>query len=248
VGGPAPGPAFSRLGAAATKAAQATPAPTASDAPRRQQRFVSNPPPAGVDPLSLATDRSTCDGAAQAAAKPLYDALHAYVAAYEHGTALPAVANMTVTPHKTPAGSAVSYYLELRPNFPRPTGAPQRPGPGGFAGPRGGFGPPGEPGGPNAGPPGPAGEIVARSSAPQSTPQNDAARRAFLNSPAVQAFRSFIGCAYVTILSANDAKAKGIDVTASRRGLIYVPGIGVAFVQPAQLPQGGGSLRQQAPR
>jgi hypothetical protein len=75
------------------------------------------------------------------------------------------------------------------------------------------------------------------------TPQQQAARRNFENSPEFKAFRGFIGCAYVTILSQTDAKAKGIVLEGGRPGLIYVPGIGMTFVQALELPQGGGSLR-----
>ena len=67
---------------------------------------------------------------------------------------------------------------------------------------------------------------------PQRTPQQEAARRAFQNSPELKAFRGFVGCAYITILSEADAKAKGIVLEGGRPGLIYVPGIGLAFVQP----------------
>jgi hypothetical protein len=75
------------------------------------------------------------------------------------------------------------------------------------------------------------------------SPEQQAARQAFQNSPAVKAFRAFVGCAYVTILKADDAKAKGIVLTSGRPGLLYVPGIGLTFVEPPELPQGGGSLR-----
>ncbi|MBD5606838.1 MAG: hypothetical protein IAI48_17370, partial [Candidatus Eremiobacteraeota bacterium] len=75
------------------------------------------------------------------------------------------------------------------------------------------------------------------------TPEQQAARRAFANSPQLKAFRGFVGCAYVTILSQADAKAKGIVPDGGRPGLIYVPGIGLVFVEEARLPQGGGSLK-----
>jgi hypothetical protein len=257
IGGPAPGPAFSRLTHGAQVAAlQATPSPNASQAPRRQ-RFTSNPPPPGVDPLSMASARASCDADAQSAAKPVYDALRAYVTAYEAHTTLPTVPNMTIVAHKVTADPTVSYYLELRPDLPRPPGSGQNGnGPGGGFGRRGGFGggppggvPPGggTGGGPPGGPGGPGGDVTAQSApAPERSPQDEAARRAFLDSPAIKAFRGFIGCAYVTILSTGDAKAKGIETEGARFGLIYVPNVGIAFVQPQQLPQGGGSLRRDA--
>jgi hypothetical protein len=86
--------------------------------------------------------------------------------------------------------------------------------------------------------------VTAQSQAPpERTAQQEAARRAFENSPAVKAYRDFIGCAYMTLLSETDAAAKGIVVQSGRPGLIYVPGVGLAFVQPRALPQGGGSLK-----
>jgi hypothetical protein len=86
--------------------------------------------------------------------------------------------------------------------------------------------------------------VTANSSAPATpTPEQQAARRNFQNSPAVKAYRAFVGCAYITILPQAEAKAKGIVLDGGRSGLIYVPGIGVTFVQETQLPQGGGSVK-----
>jgi hypothetical protein len=260
IGGPAPGPAFRQFSRA--RVAQATPAPEpeASGAPRRQPRFTSNPPPPGTDPLALATSRQTCDATVQPDAKPIFDGLHAYVAAYEAGTKTPDVPGLTLVAHKTAAGSAVPYYLELRPNFPRPPGGGAGGGAGGgrrSAGGGGGFpgggppggGPPGEgpggvgPGGPPGGGP-PGGDVTAGSETrTEPTPEQQAARRAFANSPQVKAFRAFVGCAYVTILTQSEAKAKGIVLEGGRPGLLYVPTIGIVFVSEPQLPQGGGSLK-----
>jgi hypothetical protein len=241
IGGPAPGPAFRPLGRAASVGAQPSPSPASSQSPRRAQRLVSNPPPPGTDPLSLATARDTCNADAQTAAKPMYDGLRAYVSAYEGGAKLPSVPNLTVTAQKTNADPEVGYYLELRANFPRPPGAPQGPGGPGFS--RGSSGPGGD-GGP---PPGAAGpDVVGRSAPNDGSGQSDAARRTFQNSPGVKAYRAFIGCAYVTILPAADAKAKGLAPEAGRPVLFYVPKTGLVFVRPAELPQGGGSLKQPA--
>jgi hypothetical protein len=266
LGGPAPGPAFRQFERArVAQAPSPTPEPTGSNAPRRNQRFTSNPPPPGTDPLSLASARPTCDATAQPLAQPVFDSLRAYVAAYEKGEKPPAVTGFTLTPYKTPAGSAVAYYLEVRPDFPRPPGAAQSgtggagrgAGRGGFGG--GGFGggggaapgegppgggPPGGPGGEGA-PGAPGGDVTANSGSGNApTPQQIAARRNFENSPAVKAYRSFVGCAYVTILTQADAKAKGIVLEGGRAGLIYVPGTGITFVQALELPQGGGSLKR----
>ena len=127
---------------------------------------------------------------------------------------------------------------------------PRARGAGGASGP--GSGPPGVPGGgfPGAeGAPG-GGEVVAQPN--PANPQagqadNTAARRAFqayANSPEVRAYRGFTGCTYITMLSASDAKAKGIVPDNGRPGMYYVPATGLVFVQALQLPQGGGSLKQ----
>jgi len=270
IGGPAPGPSFRQFQRGSSRLAQA-PAPEASPsaAPVRFGRFQSNPPPPGTDPLSLATARETCDADAQTQAKPLYDGLRAYVAAYEKGAKPTDVAAVTIVPHKTAAGSSVAYFLEVRPHFARPPGGGPGGGgggesrrgeggpPGGFGGgPPGGFGggPGGGPeggGGPGGGGPGgppvQSGEVTAQS-APEGnrSPEAEAARRSFQNSPEFKAYRSFIGCAYVTVLSQADATAKGIVLEGGRPGLLYVPGIGLTFVQPRELPQGGGSLKAGA--
>ena len=246
VGGPAPGPAFGRFARGSqVAAAQAAPSPGPSATPRGGfARFTSNPPPPGVDPLSEATARESCPADAQASAKPVYDGLHAYVAAYESGAKLPDVPSLKITPHKTTVAGVAGYYLELRPDLPRPPGAGAPPPgmgpPPGMAAPGMGPGGGGPPGG---GPPG--GDVVARSS-PETdrTPQEEAARRAFASSPAVKQFRAFVGCAYITLLSQSDAQARGVALQGGGRfGLIYLPGAGIAFVRPPELPQGGGSVR-----
>jgi hypothetical protein len=256
IGGAAPGPSFRQFQRASRVASQPTPAPSPSANPRRTGRFTSNPPPPGTDPLALATARDTCDEAAQTDAKALYDALHAYVAAYERGEKPLDVPHLTIVAHKTAATASVPYFLELRPNLPRPPGGLQNGaggqgdisgsgrrgaganGPGGGA--RGGV----AGGMPGAEAPAEGGEIVAQSVPQQArTPEQETARRNFQNSPELKAYRSFVGCAYVTLLGEADAQAKGIDVAGGRPGLIYVPGIGIAYVQARQLPQGGGSLK-----
>jgi hypothetical protein len=89
--------------------------------------------------------------------------------------------------------------------------------------------------------------VTAQSGGGQAlTPEQQAARRAFQNSPELKAYRGFIGCAYVTILSNDDAKAKGVVLDGGRPGLMYIPGTGITFVQARELPQGGGSLKSGA--
>lgn len=235
LGGPRPGPAFASVANAARAAAAAVPAPGPSGSPGpRGGCFVPAPPLQGTDPLSLATARPSCDATAQAEAKPVFDGIRAYVAAYDAKTKRPDVPNVQITPHTANADGSLPYYLELRPNIPRPAGlrapggAPRRMG--GIGGPRG------EGEGPAAAPP--------AGTPPDGGSPADAQRTAFRNSPAARAFRGFAGCAYITVLSSADAKAKGIVPAAGGRpGLYYLPGTGFVFVRPPELPQGGGSLK-----
>ncbi len=59
----------------------------------------------------------------------------------------------------------------------------------------------------------------------------------------MKAYRAFVGCAYITVLSQAEAKAKGVVIEGGRPGLIYVPTTGLTFVQALQLPPGGGSVK-----
>ncbi len=229
LGGPAPSPSFRQFQHGSRVAQVPAPTPSPSAGPRRFGRFTSNPPPPGTDPLALATARETCGADARSEAKPVYDGLRAYVTAYEKGEPTADVPDLTIVAHKTAAGAAVPYFLELRPHLPRPPGGGQEFGAGG--GRRGGA------------PPIEGGEVTAESAPPPQQPPPDAARRTFQNSPEFKAYRSFVGCAYVTLLSEADAAAKGIALQGGRPGLLYVPGIGLAFVSERELPQGGGSLK-----
>jgi len=182
--------------------------------------------------------------------------LGAAAAAYAGGSALPAVTGVNVTPHGDPKGA---WYFALGPNiprdlFPRPqnSAAGARPpgGPGGPGG-QGGFG------GPGAAPPAfrPQVNVVP----------NSAPRPAFTPSPAliaaIQPFRALISCAYATVLSPDDAKARGFDIPApgvrppapapsaspGPRGggfVDYAPAPGIFVVRPPDLGTGGGSVNQ----
>lgn len=260
LGGPRPGPAIASVKNIAQARPEPTPNPSAS--PGRGNRFAAVPPPPGIDPLSLATSRPECDAAAQTVVKPLSDELRAYIAAYEAKTKLPDVTAFTIAPHTASVDPTVPYYLELRPQ--RPQGADNRNGAatngndvprsrsGGFgggvgaggAGPEGGGPPPGEGGpgggGPGGGPGGPGGGEAGGGAAP-----TEAQRAAFRNSPQAVAFRAFTSCAYITVYTASQAKAKGIEPQGGRPGLFYVPKVGLTFVRPPELPQGGGSLKQR---
>jgi hypothetical protein len=262
VGGPRPASPLGAIAQASQRSAQL--------AQQQQQNIFRNigtplPPPPGADPLGLATARTSCDADAQKAAKPVLDELRGFVTAYEAKATLPALDSFDVTPHATTLDPTIPYYLELRPklafgpqagNAPRP-GGPGGGGPGSF----GGEGRGGEGGGPGGGGP----IIVQSQGAPQIT---DAQRQAFLNSPGFRAFRGVLGCAFVTIMTTPDAKAKGIVSTprqpqtpqaqgsappaqgqpnrtaAGGGGLFYVPGVGIVSVRPPELPQGGGSVKQ----
>jgi hypothetical protein len=257
IGGPKPGPAIASVSSRAVAQAPAPgPVPSGSPAPGGLGRLQAVPPPAGVDPLSLATTRTECDADAQAAAAPTLGALRAYVTAYEAKQTLPSVANFTIVPHPATAIASIPYYLELRPNLFGPggtTGTGGAAGASGASGRRGGFGGeggPGEGGGPGGpggpGPGGPGGGGFGGPPSDQNGGQGaptQAQRDAFRNSPAFKAFRGFTACTYVTVLSSSDAKAKGIDTSSGRPRLLYVPTIGFVFVRPPELPQGGGSLK-----
>jgi hypothetical protein len=258
VGGPKPGPAIasvsSRAVAQATPAPEPEPNPSGSPGARRGGglgRLVAVPPPPGTDPLALATTRDTCTADAATAAAPFFGAIRAYVTAYEAKQRTVDVPGLTIVAHPTSVDPKVPYYLELRPQFARPPGTPagtdvggRRRGGGGFGAPGGG-GPPGE-GGPGGGGPGGGGPGGPEGGGPPSDAQSGgggAPNPQRSPSPAQLAFRGFIGCSYVSVLSSTDAKAKGIDVSSGRPRLLYVPGIGFVFVRAPELPQGGGSLK-----
>ncbi len=196
--------------------------------------FRRNVLPQGGDPFALATDNPLCNAEAQEIAKPLLDGLRAYVAAYENKQKLPPTGEYTVIAHTTAAGSAVPYWLEIRPQLP-----------------------------PGAGPPGgarrspQASQNVAIAGAPEITPSPSAslppqspepqpsgspgARR---RGEGPERFRAIFACEYIATLTPDQAKAKGID-TNGRVFMGYAPGVGIFGVQPRQLPQGGGSVRDQ---
>jgi hypothetical protein len=264
LGAPPPLSSIARANPLAQQTAAPAPVPAGSSAPGRGLRLQSVPPPPGVDPLSLATSRDSCSADAQTDATPLFDALKSYVTAYEAKTTLPDVAQFEIVAHPASRDASVPYYLELRPKLPGGASAGNRGGtpgfgfpggggrrnegsPGGAGGPGGVGGPPpgaGGPGGPEGGPPpesapGAASENTAGGAGGANAQQ----RAALRNSPQARAFRAFLGCSYVTALSNDDAKAKGIETQSGRPGFFYVPKLGLVFVRPLELPQGGGSLK-----
>jgi hypothetical protein len=222
-------------------------APGAGAAATPPIRFQPVPPPPGTDPLSLATTRESCPADAQNAARPLLEALRAYVTAYEGQQPLPEIEAFKVVPHALPAGTGpLPYYLELQPKAPASgeaapaspragagDGAPAPEGPGG---PPGAGGPP-----PGAGPGGPGlfGTPGGRVSGGSGAGASGGAPP-----PQVRRLGGLMRCAYVTALSQDEAKAKGIEPAANGRpGLYYAPTIGIVVVRPKELPSGGGSLK-----
>jgi len=263
VGGAPPRASFNPLSRAASgsqvaqASAGASPGPGGAapggpgGGPGIPQRFLPVAPPPGTDPLSLATSRASCDADSQAQAKPALDALRAYISAYEaKKTPLPAVAVFEIVPHAASADPTVPYYLELHPKIAPPGGfsgggqsgggsAPPGVGPGGPGG-----GPPGGPGGPG-GPPGGFGGPPPEGGGQSGGSEPTAAQRAaFFNSPNIKTLRGMVACQYLTVFSSSEAKAKGIVTQGGRAGLFYVPNVGLVFVRPPELPQGGGSLKQ----
>ena len=83
----------------------------------------------------------------------------------------------------------------------------------------------------------------------QPNPQAQQRNRQLQANPLVQTFRAFLGCSYLTALSTDDAKAKGIVPTARRgkrsRHVLGRAGDGALLVRPAaaaggrRKPQGG---------
>lgn len=186
--------------------------------------FRRNVLPAGGDPFSLATDNPLCNAAAQEIAKPLLDGLRAYVTAYENKAPLPPAGEYTVIAHMTAAGSAVPYWLEIRPQLP----------------------PGGPPNGARPFPQRGSSQNVAINGAPEISPRPEPSGSAGprRRGEGPERFRAIFACEYIALLTPDQAKAKGID-TNGRVFMGYAPGIGIFGVQPRQLPQGGGSVRDQ---
>ena len=173
-------------------------------------RLTFIPPPPGVDPLSVAASRTECTADLKPEAQKVLAAIGAAATAYAAGQPVPAVEGITVTPHGDPKGT---WYLGLGANIPqsvidklRAARPPDAAG-GAGRGPRAG-GPGGEPG---AGPPGGFQERVAAAS-----PDSQQRQQQFTPPPeliaALLPLRSVASCAYGTVLTTNEAKAKGYDV------------------------------------
>lgn len=223
-----------------------------------QLHFVAPPP--GTDPLSVATTRSECTADLQPIAQKVLAQLGVFAQAYAAGVKpLPTVDGINVTPHGEPPGP---WYLGLGPEIPR--GAFRRPnGPPGGGGGR--FG--GGPGGPGGPPPAFQSQVEVGPNTGPSQP-----RPQFTPSPeliaALQPFRALVSCSYGSVLTPDDAHARGFDVpTPGTRpspapsrspgapppgprggGFIdYAPSPGIFVVRPPELGPGGGSVAQPSP-
>jgi hypothetical protein len=196
-------------------------------------QFVAPPP--GVDPLSVATTRTECTADLKPEAQKVLAQIGVAAAAYGAGqTTLPAVEGLTVTPHGDPKGT---WYLGFSPSIPQsvldkmraarpPDTAGPRP-----AGPRGG-----EPGGP---PDGFQDRVTA------SSPNSTDSRQQFTPPPELLAallpLRAVSACAYGTVLTTTEAKAKGYEVEA---GVQAAPRPSPApSASPAASPRPGESPR-----
>lgn len=236
IGGPRPPASLSPASLIPAASKTVAGSPSSGGGPRGLQ-IRPVPPPAGVDPLSVAADRESCTADARKVAEPLLDALKRYVAAYEAKSTVTDIESVTVTSHPIVAG-ALPYYLELRPKFAGAAGASA-----GSRGPSGspggsGFGGRGE-GNPGEGPFQPPAGVPPSGARPAGGPSQGGQPP-----PQFRTFAGFLGCAYVTAMSADEAKAKGIELQQGRPGLFYAPSIGIVAVRPPELPQGGGSVKR----
>lgn len=232
-----------------------------------QMHFVA--PPDANSTLALATSRTECTADLQPLAQTALTQLGAAAAAYAAGTSpLPDVTGVSVTPHGDPKGA---WYFALGPEIPREVfqrAAGGNRGPGGPGGPGGGR----FRGGPGGGPAAP-GFQPQISVGPNQGPAQP--RPAFTASPeliaAVKPFRALVSCAYASVLTPDDAKARGFDIQppgtpqarpspppspapgqspqprGNPRGagfVDYAPSPGLFVVRVPDLGTGGGSVKQ----
>ncbi len=211
--GSRPGAGFSR-GAAGARGTQ-TAAAGASPQPRGGLgfgRLTFVPPPPGTDPLSVAASRTECTAELKPEAQKVLAQLGVAVAAYGAGQPLPSVEGLTLTPHGDPKAA---WYVALGPNIPQSVldkmraQAQANGGGTGGARRRGAGGEPGGPGGPG-GPPVFQDQVTAASGESQ--------QRTFTPPPelaaALEPLRAVVSCAYGTVLTTTEAKAKGFDIEA----------------------------------
>ena len=250
--GARPGAGFSRpsrSAQAATAAAQTAQLQRGGGLGFGQLKFI--PPPAGTDPLSVATVRPECTSTLQVPAQKVLAQLKTAADAYAAGEPLPEVDGITITPRGDPKGT---WWFGLGPKIPEGVlrggqqngggnGGGQR---GGRGGGRSGAGGAGGPGGP---PPGFQPEVNV---APN---PNESPRPQFSPSPeliaALEPLRALASCAYGTVLTPAEAKAKGYDVAAAAQAVAATspaPGASGAPAtapspEPSTSPRPGGGRR-----
>jgi hypothetical protein len=241
--------------AAASSAAALAGQGTAQQRARGLGAFQPYPPPDGVDPLSVADKRDSCKPEDATIAAPVLAELKAAVEAYKAGKPIPEMEGLRLIPHG--AATSPMLYFEVTANVPQQPGQNGQAGANGARGGRGGgggFGGGGAPGGPG-GPGGAPGEgqpppIVPNGPItvdPRPRPTGSPGPRPTQNPVTVAAFQKFratISCAYFSVLTQDDAKAKGFAEFRGRASLAYAPGIGLFAVRPPELGTGGGSLKK----
>ena len=220
------------FGSAATAAVSDAPPGAAGTASGNQVRgrFRFVPPPAGVDPLTLAIMREECTTEFKAVATSLLAAIRADAAAYGAGQPIPPTADFTVTGHGDP--KVVGWYLELRPQFLGGGGRFGNQSPGGTAPP-----PSGVLRGEREG----GGSLIVRQAPAAGQQPSPGATRSPEVQKRINTIRSFASCSYITALKHEDAVAKGF--TYAQPGFGYAPGLGLFFAQPPALGTGGGSVK-----
>ena len=231
--GSRPGAGFSR-GASGRGGAAATAATPRANFGFGQLKFIA--PPAGVDPLSVATARPECTADLKPTAETDLASLKGAFAAYASTGTLPEVPNLTLTPAGDPKGV---WWVGVGPKIDPAIFAALGRNAGG--GPRqGGFGGGNSEGGaPITGPTvivGPGSTGPARADA---TPPPELIK-------ALLPLRALAACAYATVLTPAEAKAKGLDVQPGARVVAGGPGASpspspaaaVAGATPAPRPSG----------
>ena len=198
------------------------------------------PPPPGTDPLSVATVRPECTVALQPAAQKVLAQLKGAADAYAAGQTLPEVDGITLTPYGDPKGT---WWFGLGPKLPegvtraRQQNAANGASPGG--GRRGPRGEGGGPGGPGGGPPGFQPEVTVAPN-PNASP-----RPQFSPSPeliaALEPLRALSSCAYGTVYTPAEAKAKGYDVAATAQAVPAASPSPGASAEPTAAPSPGPS-------
>jgi hypothetical protein len=250
-----------RPGAGFARSSRASQAATAATQPQQQRGFGRLnlvAPPAGSDPMTVATSRQECTADLRPIAEKVLGQLKAGATAYGSGaSALPDVDGLAVTRQGDPKAT---WWLDLGPKIPVGVFL-NRQGQGQLGGDRTdvGYDPAGR-----GGPPGGfrdrmvVGTNAAASPRPNTTPRPELIQ-------ALLPLRALASCAYGTVLTTTQAKAKGFDIQpgvlaaspprapgASRVRALrrfgspfhYAPEIGLFVVLPPDLGTGGGSVKQ----